>query len=209
MAKLTLYTNPMSRGQIAHWMLEEVGEPYETVWLDWGPEGIKSEHFLSVNPMGKLPTVVHGEQVITEAAAVCLYLAEAFPEAQLLPKPEERADYYRWTLFAAGPVEHAVSSKMMGWTAPPERSRTLGFGTFDATIATLEGHLKGRDYVCGARFTAADVYAGSAVLWGLVFGTLPKRPAFEAYAARLSSREAYKRCTALNDARTAATQDER
>jgi len=192
---LTFYSNPMSRGAIAHWMLEEVGEPYETVWLSWGKN--KSPDFLAINPMGKVPTLVHDGKVITEAAAICLYLADVFPKANLKPAADKLADYYRWTIFAAAPLEHAVTSKAIGWTAPPEREIMLGFGTFDATIDALEGMLKDRDYVCGDAFTAADVYVGSAVSWGLAFNTMPKRPAFEAYAARVTGRPAYARAGAL------------
>lgn len=205
MAQLTLYTNPMSRGQIAHWMMEELGQPYETVWLPWGPEGHRSPSYLALNPMGKIPTVTHGDRVITEAAAICLYLAEAFPEAGLLPAEDERADYYRWTLFAAGPVEQAVTSKAMGWEAP-DREATLGFGNYDRTVATLTGHFEDREYVCGGRFTAADVYVGSSVLWGVQFGTLPKEPSLVAYAKRLTARDAHRRCKVINDEKRAATE---
>lgn len=203
MSSLTLWTNPMSRGQIAHWMLEELGQPYETVWLAWGPTGHKSPEYLKVNPMGKLPAIRHEGHVVTEAAAICLYLARVFPEAGLEPGRDGLAEYYRWTLFAAGPVEQAVTSKAMGWTAPREREGMLGFGNFEATCAALEGHLKDRQYVCGDAFTAADVYVGSAVTWGLAFGTMPRLPAFEAYAERLVARPAHQRSKAINDAKRA------
>ncbi|MBI1188377.1 MAG: glutathione S-transferase [Alphaproteobacteria bacterium] len=200
---LTFWTNPMSRGQIVHWMMEELGEPYETVWLDWGPGGNKSADFLKINPMGKVPAVRHDGRIVTECAAICLYLADMFPNAKLKPAASALADYYRWTLFAAGPLEHAVTSKTMGWSAPAEREMTLGFGSFDATVDALEGMLKDRNYVCGEVFTAADVYVGSAVAWGLQFGTMPKRPAFEAYAARLEARPAYARTKEICNARIA------
>jgi glutathione S-transferase len=198
---LEFWTNPMSRGQIAHWMLEELGQPYTTHWLDWGKN--KSPEFLAVNPMGKVPTIRHDGHVVTEAAAICLYLADAYPQAKLKPGADALADYYRWTVFAAGPVEQAVISRAMKWEAPPERSAMLGFGSFDAAIGTLEQMLATRDFVCGKTFTAADVYVGSAVDWGLSFGTIPTRPSFEAYAARLRERPAYKSSKAINNAKMA------
>lgn len=201
---LTFWTNPMSRGQIVHWMLEEVGEPYETVWLAWGPSGHKSPDYLKINPMGKVPAIRHEGRIVTECAAICLYLADVFPKAGLKPAADKLADYYRWTLFAAGPLEHAVTSKTMGWTAPPEREAMLGFGSYDAAVDALDAMLKDRDYVCGEAFTAADVYVGSAVAWGVAFGTLPKRPAFEAYAARLEARPASKRAKDICNAKMAA-----
>lgn len=200
---LTFWTNPMSRGQIVHWMLEELGEPYETVWLEWGPNGHKSADYLKINPMGKVPAVRHDGRIVTECAAICLYLADVFPNAKLKPAADKLADYYRWTLFVAGPVEHAVTSKAMGWAVPPDREAMAGFGNFDATIDALDGMLKTRDYVCGDAFTAADVYVGSAVAWGLQFGTVPKRPAFETYAARLEARPAYKRTKDICNAKMA------
>jgi glutathione S-transferase len=200
---LTFWTNPMSRGQIVHWMLEELGEPYETVWLEWGPNGHKSADYLKINPMGKVPAVRHDGRIVTECAAICLYLADVFPNAKLKPAADKLADYYRWTLFAAGPVEHAVTSKAMGWAVPPEREAMAGFGSFDATIDALDGMLADRQFVCGDAFTAADVYVGSAVAWGLQFGTLPKRANFEAYAVRLEARPAYKRAKDICNAKIA------
>lgn len=203
-ADLTLWTNPMSRGQIAHWMLEELGEPYQTNWLDWGPKGHKSAEYLAVNPMGKVPAVRHNGKVVTEAAAICLYLADAFPKAGLKAGADGLADYYRWTLFAASAVEYAVTSRVLGWTVPDERKGMVGFGNYEDAIGVLEAMLKERDYVCGKTFTAADVYVGSAVDWGLQFGSIDKRPAFEAYARRLQARDAYKRAKAINAERVAA-----
>lgn len=199
---LQLYTNPMSRGQIAHWMLEELGQPYETIWLEFGEAGMKSAAYLKVNPMGKVPCVVHAGQVLTEAAAICLYLAEAFPEAKLSAPPSRRADYYRWTLFAAGPLEQAVTAKSLGWEAP-QRSQMLGYGSFDDTIRALTQHLEKNPFVCGEVFTAADVYVGSAVQWGLMFKSIPSSPVLDAYAALLAARPARQRAREINDARVA------
>ena len=196
---LTYYTNPQSRGQIPHWMLEEVGQPYETEVV--GYETMSDAAYRAVNPMAKVPALVDDGKVITECAAIVAYLAERFPEAGLAPTADERADYYRWLFFAAGPVEQAVVSKSMGWTIDdPGRGRMLGFGDFDRPLKVLSDHLDGRDYVCGARFTAADVYVGSQVDWGLTFGSIAATPPFEAYAARLRERPAYKRNKEINAA---------
>jgi len=198
--KLTLYTNPMSRGRIARWMLEEIGEPYDTVVLAYGDDGMKSPAYLAINPMGKVPALTHGSRTVTEGAAICAYLADAFPQAGLAPALPERADYYRWLFFTAGPLEAAVTNHAVGWDPDTERSRMFGYGSYDAAVGALDALLTAQAYVTGETFTAADVYVGAAVSWGLGFGTLPKRPAFEAYAARVTSRPAYLRATALDDA---------
>lgn len=201
MADYTFYTNPMSRGQIARWALHEAGADYQQVLVDWKD---KPERFLAVNPMGKVPTIVHHadgvDRTVTEAAAICLYLADMHPEAGLLPSDAEAADYYRWTLFAAGPVEQAITSRHFKCEPSPEQEVMAGWGNFERTINALEGHFQGSDYVCGKRFTMADVYVGSAVDWGLTFGTMPPRPAFVAYADRLQARDAYKAAKAVDNA---------
>ncbi len=203
MAELTLYTNPRSRGRIARWMLEEVGVPYETVVLGYG-EGMKSPEYLALNPMGKVPTVRHGDTVVTECAAICAYLADAFPAAGLAPEPAARGAYYRWMFFAAGPLESAILARALGLEPPAEKAAAVGYGSVDLAFATLEKVLSGREYVAGDRFTAADVYVGAQVAYGMMFGPLPKRPVFEAYVARLREREAYKRAAAIDDAAAAA-----
>lgn len=204
-ASITFYTNPMSRGQIVRWMLEEVGAPYETVILDYATT-MKSADFLAINPMGKVPAIVHGGQVVTECAAICAYLADAFPEAGLAPAPAARADYYRWLFFAAGPVEQAVVNKSLGFDVPADKARAAGYGSYDLAVDVLERAVGAQDYVAGPHFTAADVYVGSQILWGTQFGTLPKRPAFEAYGARLSARPAYQRAKAIDNALIAEMQ---
>lgn len=202
---ITLYTNPMSRGQIARWALEEVGAPYEAVILDYAST-MKGADYLAVNPMGKVPAIVHDGQVVTECAAICAYLAETFPEAGLAPRPEERADYYRWLFFAAGPVEQAVTNNALGVKTDEKTSRMAGYGSYDAVVDVLEQAVGRSDYICGARFTAADIYVGAQVDWGVSFGTLPTRPAFEAYAARLRDRPAYKRQKDIDNALIAEMQ---
>lgn len=192
MADITFYTNPMSRGQIIRWMLEEVGQPYDTEILDYAT-GMKGDAYRAINPMMKVPAIVHRGRVVTECAAICAYLADVFPDAGLAPREEEKADYYRWMFFASGPIEQAVTNKAAGFEPTPERERMFGYGNYDLAVNTLAGHLAERTYVCGDRFTAADVYVGSTVMWGTQFGTLPSLDPLTAYAERLSSREAYRR----------------
>ena len=197
---IMLYTNPMSRGRIARWMLEEVGEPYETTILGYG-SAMQSADYRAINPMGKVPALVHDGVVVTECAAICAYLADAFPEAGLLPQTSaERGAYFRWMFFAAGPVEAAVSNRNLGVEVSPEKQRMVGYGSFELVRATLEMAVSVSPYIAGDRFTAADVYVGSHVVWGLQFGSIETCPAFEAYAARLTERAAYQRATELDDA---------
>jgi glutathione S-transferase len=199
MAHLTFYTNPMSRGQIARWMLEEVGAPYEQVLLDYGTT-MKAPDYLAINPMGKVPAIKHGDVVVTECAAICAYMADAFPEAGLAPDPAHRGDYYRWLFFAAGPLEQAITNKSFGFIVPPEKAMMAGYGNFDAAMDGLEAAVKGKRYIAGERFSAADVYVGSQIGWGLAFGSIDKRPAFESYWAGICERPAYLRGKAIDDA---------
>ena len=192
MSDIIFYTNPMSRGQIIRWMLEEVGAPYDTEILDYAST-MKSEAYRAINPMMKVPAISHNGRVVTEAAAICAYLADVFPEAGLAPRDDEKADYYRWMFFAAGPLEQAVTNKAAGFEGSEQQRRMFGFGHYDLAVNTLADHLGAREYVCGSRFTAADVYVGSAVMWGTQFGTLPKLDSFVAYAGRLTERDAYRR----------------
>jgi glutathione S-transferase len=167
MANLTLYTNPMSRGRMARWMLEEVGQPYDTVLLDYGTT-MKAPGYLSLNPMGKVPTLVHGSSVVTECAAVITYLAMAFPEAGLLP--DDRGHFLRWMFFGAGPVDAAVTNRALGVEVPPDRQGMVGYGDFDRVIAALRGLVAQAPYLAGDRFSALDVYLGSQIAYGLRFG---------------------------------------
>jgi glutathione S-transferase len=191
-SEIIFYTNPMSRGQIIRWMLEEVGAPYDVEILDYA-SSMKSDEYRAINPMMKVPAIVHKGRVVTECAAICAYLADVFPEAGLAPREEEKADYYRWLFFGAGPLEQAVTNKAAGFEPTSERERMFGYGNYELAVNTLADHLAGRDYVCGPRFTAADVYVGSQVMWGVQFGTLPKLDSFVAYAELLGQREAYRR----------------
>jgi glutathione S-transferase len=196
-ADLILYTNPQSRGRIARWMLEEVGATYETEVVPY--DQLKGAAYLAVNPMGKVPAIKHNGRIVSECAAICAYLADAFKDARLGPTDDERADYYRWLFYAAGPLEAAVSNRAMGWIAPPERERMLGYGNFETVISVLDELLSLRDYVCGDRFTAADVYLGSQIIFPMQFKMLPEKESFLNYRERLQAREAYKRANELDD----------
>jgi glutathione S-transferase len=197
MADLIFYTNPQSRGRIIRWMLEEIGQPYETEIVPY--DRMKGSEYLAINPMGKVPAVKHRGHVVTEAAAICAYLADVFPDSGLGPREEEKADYFRWLFYAAGPVEAAISNKAMGWEPTPERQRMFGYGSFDTVVAVLDELFSLRDYVCGDRFTAADVYVGSHIMFGMQFGMLPEKDSFKRYAGRLRSREAAKRAVEIDD----------
>ena len=197
--ELVFYTNPMSRGRIVRWMLEEVGQPYRTELLDYAT-GMKGADYLAINPMGKVPAIRHGETVVTEGAAICAYLADAFPQAGLAPPLGDRGAYYRWLFFAAGPVEAAVTTKSLGVDVPPDRRMMVGFGCLEDVVNTLEGAVKGRDYIAGDRFSAADVYVGSQIGWGMQFGSIEKRPAFEAYWEKVGNRPAAIRAREIDDA---------
>jgi glutathione S-transferase len=196
---LTFYTNPMSRGQIVRWMLEEVGAPYEQVLLDYGTT-MKAPEYLAINPMGKVPAIKHGDRIVTECAAICAYLADAFPVAGLLPDLAHRADYYRWMFFGAGPLEQAITNTALGFVVPAEKKMMAGYGDFGDAMNGLETAVAGKRYIAGDRFSAADVYVGSQIGWGLAFSSIEKRPAFEAYWAGICERPAYLRGKAIDDA---------
>jgi glutathione S-transferase len=199
--EIVLYTNPQSRGRIARWMLEEVGQPYRVEVLDYGTT-MKAPAYLAINPMGKVPALRHGDTVVTEAAAICAYLADAFPQAKLAPPPGDRlrGPYYRWIFFAAGPMEASVSNKAFGFNVPPERARAIGYGTFELVMKTLEDAVSAGNYLVGDKFSAADIYVGSHIAFGMMFGTIEKRPAFASYVQRLAARPAYVRARDLDEA---------
>jgi glutathione S-transferase len=202
--ELVLYTNPMSRGRVARWILEEIGEPYKVEVLDYAST-MKAPAYLAINPMAKVPALRHGDAVVTETAAICAYLADAFPQARLAPPPGDRlrAPYYRWLFFTAGPFEAAASNKALGFVVPPERERMMGYGNFGKVISTLEAALSSADYLVGNRFSAADLYVGAQIGFGMMFGTLESRPVFERYWQRVSSRPAYARAKQLDDDKAA------
>jgi len=202
---LIFYTNPRSRGQIARWALHEAGADYEQHIVGYDGE-MKGSDYLAVNPMGKVPAIVHDGKVVTECAAICAYLADAFPGSGLAPQADERADYYRWLFFAAGPLEQAITAeKILKISPSEEQRRSVGFDRYETVVGVLEDMLASRDYVCGDRFTMADVYVGSHVGWGTMFGTLPSSPVFEAYRDRVMARDAFRAAKAIDEELGAAT----
>lgn len=202
MAEYTFYTHPMSRGQIARWALHEAGAEYAQVLVDWAA---KPAELVSANPMGKVPTLIHhaldGDRVVTESAAICAYLAEEHPNADLVAHEGERADYFRWLFFAAGPVEQAISARHLGYEAPADKQGMVGYGSYARTMKTLETlFADGREWVCGERFTMADVYVGSQIDWGLNFGTIAPNVDFVGYVERIQKRPAYRAAKAIDHA---------
>ncbi|MBL8544603.1 MAG: glutathione S-transferase family protein [Hyphomonadaceae bacterium] len=195
----------MSRGRIIRWMLEEVGQPYETVVLDYATT-MKGADYLAINPMGKVPAIKHGDAVVTEAAAICAYLADAFPQAKLAPPSGSklRGPYYRWLFYGAGPVEAMASNQALGVVVPDDKRMMVGYGSREQVIDTLEYAVSQNEYLAGDSFTAADLYVGAQLGWGLQFGTIEKRPAFEAYLGRISVRHAAIRAREIDDALIAA-----
>ena len=196
-SELTFYTNPMSRGQTVRWMLEEVGEPYATEILDYKTT-MKAEPYLSINPMGKVPAIRHNGRVVTEVAAICCYLADAFPAANLAPPPADRADYYRWIFFTSGPVEAAFSNKAAGFEPTPERQAMFGYGNYDLAMGALEQYLASKPFITCDRFTAADLFVGAMVGFMLQFNLLEPRAAFTDYVARVTDRPAYRRAREID-----------
>ena len=205
MSKIDLYTNPMSRGKIVRWALHEVGAEYEQHILEYGTT-MKSPEYLAVNPMGKVPAIVHNGHVVTECAAICAYLTDAFPHSGLQPAEAERASYYRWMFFGAGPVEAAVTNHASGFDPAPDKEMMFGYGSYDRVIDTLEKHFSDNAYVCGDRFTGADLYVGSQVIWGVMFGTMPPRSSLVQYSDRLTARAAYIAAKAIDSALIAEAQ---
>ncbi len=197
--QLVFYTHPRSRGRTVRWMLEECQLSYQTKLLEYGTT-MKSADYLRINPLGKVPALQHGAQIITETAAICAYLADAFPVAKLAPPTSQRGDYYRWLFFAAAPLEQAITHKALGVTLSDEQRGFVGTADVAQLADILAGHLATRDYIASDQFTAADVYVGAQIGFGLQFGTLPKLQVLQEYWNRLSARPAFVRATGLDDA---------
>lgn len=195
--EIVFYTNPMSRGRIVRWMLEEAGQPYRTVVVDY--PAMKSPDYLAINPMGKVPAIAHRGVIVTECAAICAYLADAFPEKGLAPPTNHRGLYYRWLFFAAGPLEMGVSNRAMGLVIPEDKYRMAGCGRFEDLMDTLEYAVTQNAFIAGDSFTAADVYVGSHIGWGLQFGSIEKRKSFAGYLGRLGQRPAFLRAQEIDD----------
>ena len=198
---LIFYTNPMSRGRVVRWMLEETGAPYQTKIIEYGPP-MKAPEYLAINPMGKVPALSHDGTVVTETAAIIAYLADAFPQAGLAPAPGsvERGPYYRWLFFAAGPLEAALTNSTLKVEIPPERAGMIGYGSLKLALDTLEQALSHGPYILGESFSAADILLASQIGFGLHLKNIEPRPGLAEYAARLWARPAAQRAAAMDDA---------
>ncbi|HQN52489.1 MAG TPA: glutathione S-transferase family protein, partial [Phenylobacterium sp.] len=197
---LVLYTHPMSRGRVARWLLEEIGQPYRAELLEYGTT-MKGADYLAINPMSKVPALRHGDTIVTESAAICAYLADAFPQAGLAPDPTSpaRGAYYRWLFFAAAPMENAMVTRNFGLNTTGDQQRMAGWGSYDLAVDTLEKAVAGREFLAGDRFSAADLYVAGLLGWGLSTGGLPPRQAFQDFAGRHASRPAAVRARELDD----------
>jgi glutathione S-transferase len=198
-SNLVFYTHPMSRGRIVRWMLEELGVSYQTVLMEYAAS-MKAPAYLAVNPMGKVPAIQHQGRIVTESAAICLYLADVFAEQALAPALMDRADYYRWILFSAGPLEQAITNHAMGFEVPAQKTGMVGYGSYKLALEVLESAIRGKTYLVGNRFSAADVVVGSQIGFGLMFGSLEKRPEFLRYWQALSERPAKLKADAIDNA---------
>jgi glutathione S-transferase len=194
MAKLTLYHAAPSRSSIVHWMLEEVGEPYDLHLLSLQAGENRAPQYLAVNPMGKVPALRHGDVVITEAAAICTYLADAFPKAKLnIPIGDPRRGIYlKWLFFGPSCLEPAIQDRAFPRKEAPPRA-AMGYGEYDTVMDVLAQAVSPGPYLMGEQFTAADVVIGAGLRWGMAFKLLPQRPEFVAYTGRLAERPALQR----------------
>lgn len=199
--EIVFYTHPMSRGRVIRWLLEELGQPYRTELLDYGTS-MKSPGYLAINPMGKVPAITHNGAVVTEGAAICTYLADAFPEAGLAPalRDPARAPYLRWMFFGAGPLEQATVEKSLGMFPPAERSAMVGYGRFEDAIGAIAQAISHTPYIAGDKFSAADVYVGSQIGWGVMSVVKDPDPVFREYLSRINDRPAAARARAIDDA---------
>jgi len=201
MADLIFYTHPYSRGRVARWMLEEVGESYETVILQYETE-MKAPDYLAINPMGKVPAIKHGDTVVTENAAICAYLADAFPGAGLAPPiaDRRRGPYFRWLFFTAGPLETAVTGKNLGLLASGEQKRMVGYGSFEDAVNAIESAIPTGGFLCGERFTAADLYVAAFLDFATnMIKVLPAKDVVARYVARCTDRPAYRRAAEIDN----------
>ena len=191
MADITFYTNPMSRGRIVHCLLDELGVPYDMKILDFEKGEHKAPAYLKINPMGKVPAIVHRGMVVTESGAICLYLADAYPQAKLAPALDDpqRGTYLRWFFFGAGCFEPAIVDKLFA-RAPVERKSAVGYGSYEDTLNALETALKPGPYIFGAKFSAVDVYVGAQIQWAMMVKALEPRATFQQYVERIAKRPA-------------------
>lgn len=205
---VVLYYNPMSRARVAHWLLEELGVPYRIELLRFDKREHKTPEYLKLNPMGKVPCIVDHGVVVTECGAICIYLADNYPRAQLAPALHDpaRASYLRWLFFTAGCVEPALVDKTL--QRPAERPQSIGYGTYEDVLHALELALQPGPYILADRFSAADVYVASALAWGMHTKALEPRPSFQRYVAQNAERPAFRRFEEQNQRLTEQLQRE-
>jgi glutathione S-transferase len=205
MPQLTLYHASPSRSSVVLWMLEELGQPYDLKLLSLKAGDNRKPEFLAINPMGKVPTIKHGDTVITESAAICAYLADEFPQAKLnIPVGDpQRGVYLKWLFFGPSCIEPAIMDRAF----PRKEEAPLsarGHGDFNTVMDVVAAAVAKGPYIMGERFTAADVVIGSGLRWGMLFKLIPERPEFTAYTARLAKRPAAQRAEAKDKELTAA-----
>jgi glutathione S-transferase len=197
--EIVFYHNPRSRAQMVHWMLEELGAPYRIVPIDFESGENRKPAFLAINPMGKLPTIVHRGVTVTETAAIIAYLADAFPQAGLAPALDDpaRGTWLRWLVFGASCFEPALLDTMM--KRPEIGKMAAGWGSYEDVLGALETMLDPGPWVLGDRFSAADVYVGAEICWATSFGApgITDRPKLAAYIAAVKARPAYQRTVQL------------
>ena len=194
MAKLTLYHATPSRSSIVRWMLEEIGEPYDLHLLSLKAGENREPAYLAINPMGKVPALRHGDVVITESAAICLYLADTFPQAGLTAPVGDprRGPFLKWLFFGPSCLEPAITDRAFKRVEEPPRG-ALGYGDYDTTMDVVARAVEPGPYLLGDKFSAADVVIGSTLRWGMMFKLIPERPEFVAYTGRLAQRPALQR----------------
>jgi glutathione S-transferase len=195
---LVFYYAPNSRALTAHWMLEELGQPYEMHVLNLQKNEQKAPDYLAVNPMGKVPAIAHDGVVVTEAAAICTYLADAFPQAGLaIPVGDKRrGTYLRWLFFGPSCIEPAVVDRL--FNRPDVRASSIGYGDFDTTLDTIARVLRPDSYLLGDQFTAADIVIGGGLFWAMSTKAVPPRPEFKAYTQPVTARPAWQRISQHN-----------
>ena len=201
MQKLTLYTNPHSRGTNVRWMLEECGADYDTVGVPFGAE-MKAPAYRAINPMGKVPALTHGDTVLTETVAIITWLAERYPEKALIPAAgsDARGEYYRWLCFALH-LEYAAVDRWRGVENNAEQRKAIGYGDFDTAFAVLQERLRGREYLIGDRFSALDLYYSGLLAWLIHrVQVLPADAVYLDYMQRHLARPAHQRAVALDEA---------
>jgi glutathione S-transferase len=196
---LTLYHASPSRSSIVHWMLEELGEPYKLEVLNLRAGDQRQPAYLAINPMGKVPTLKDGDVVVSEVAAICCYLADAYPKARLAPPigDKRRGDYLKWLFYGPSCLEPAMIDKALN--RPPAPRSTAGWADYDTVIEVLRSAVGAREYLLGEQFTAADIVIGSGLRWGMLFKMFPDLPEFVTYVDRLKARPAMQRQLAKDE----------